>query len=149
VEGDEMSRFDRLRAAWTGGTVRINHGAPLAAVESFEARHAVTLPLSFRNYILEIGGMIAGQTDNSVISFLSLDAIDREMKPLAQSSELREIAFAEFLVFSHCYVLKCTKEGLEKGVFAADGTHEKHIAPTFDQFVDAYLDNPQGIAHCM
>src|SRR5262245_62019310 len=104
--GGKMPSFDRLRTAWTAAAVRINHGAPLAAVESFEARHAVTLPLSFRNYILEIGGMIAGQTDNSVISFLSLDAIDREMKPLAQQSDLREIVFAEFLVFSHYYVLK-------------------------------------------
>ena len=139
----------RLRDTWLDNGLSIEVGAERVALDSFEREHRLTLPTQFRNYLLTANGMADGQVDESMISFLPLHRIVRELESQRPTgSELVELLFAEYLMFSHHYVLRATTEGVERGVYAADGTNEKQIAETFEQFVAAYLSNPNAIAHC-
>ena len=141
--------YQRLRDTWLASGVSTNSCTSLSKLEDVEKKHHIQLPSQFRNYMLTSNGMTDGQIDRSLISFLSLDAIDREMAATVGNSEDSvDIPFAEFSIYSHYYALRITKDGTQLGVYAADGTNEKQLASSFDSFVELYLSNPEIIAHC-
>jgi hypothetical protein len=76
-----------------------------------------------------------------------LDAIGREMAESHGRGSV-DIVFAEYLLFSHYYVLRATVSGQELGIYATDQSNEKKLASSFDQFLKEYLANPSAIANC-
>lgn len=141
--------YQKLRDTWLASGVPAKSGATLSAVEDFERKHHIKLPSQFCNYMLTSNGMVDGQTDKSLISFLSLEAIDREMAAIAGKSEDSvDIPFAEYSIYSHYYALRITKDGTQQGIYAVDGTNEKQLTSSFDSFIEVYLSNPETIAHC-
>ena len=140
--------YKRLGEAWLASGVSVCEGALLDSINRLEKTHAVKLPGQFRDYLLKLGGMTDGQTDDCLISFLSLEAINNELDTKPQNSNIVDITFAEYLIYSHCYVLRISEIGNQLGVYAMDGANEKKIADSFDQFIIAYLENPECIAYC-
>jgi hypothetical protein len=49
---------------------------------------------------------------------------------------------------SHVYALRTTTQSKQVGVYATDGENEKAVASSFDEFLRAYLANPEEIANC-
>jgi hypothetical protein len=150
LESREMGTlYERLRNAWLENGVVIRHGATPLAIERFENQYHVKLPNQFRDYLSTSNGMVNGQTDNNLLSFLSLDAIDHEMAShCRQTQDVVDVIFAEYLIYSHYYTLRVTKDGAQLGVYAANGTNEKRLAASFDEFIDTYMVNPGTIADC-
>ena len=140
--------YKRLRDTWLSSGLSVNEGALPEAIDRLEKKRLIKLPRQFRDYLLEVGGMADGQTDLSLTSFLSLDAIDKELGKVEHVGDLINLIFAEYLIYSHYYTLRATRDGLRIGVYAADGSNEIRLASSFDEFIDAYLLNPDNIAEC-
>jgi hypothetical protein len=114
--------------------------------ERLEARLGVTLPRSFRDYLLAIDGMNYGEwVDELEISFWNLARIEKEAGAPGDDSGLfvRDgrtfLTFADFLIHSHTYAIEITAD-------AASGVYIEHTRPqplrpcgeTFEAFVDLY-----------
>jgi hypothetical protein len=89
-----------------------------------------------------------GQVDEDLISFLSLEAIDQEGNWKEISGNEVELVIAEYSIYSHTYVMRITRSGDRSPVFVTDGEYEKPIAASFRDFLNQYLANPAGVAHC-
>ena len=143
-----MNIYQLLRISWLKAGIGVNEGATQADVDRFEKKHHISLPISFKEYLLAVNGMKAGETDEHLVSFLSLQAIDQEPNYSEISGNRIEIAIAEFSVYCHLYVLRASRDGECSPVFATDGKHDKQVASSFDEFVDKYLSNPVNVVHC-
>lgn len=141
--------YERLRDTWLANGVSINDGATPLALNEFEKENHIKLPVEFRDYLSISNGMVDGQTDKYLISFLSLDTINHEISSRTrQLQDSVDIAFAEYLVYSHYYTLRATENGTPLGVYVMDGTNEKLLASSFYQFIHVYLSNPRSVAYC-
>lgn len=141
--------YQRLRNAWLKSGVPTNVGATPREIQAFESRYCMRLPAQFRAYLSTVNGMAGGATDESLISFLPIDKID----VVPNSADLHskagvEIVFAEYLIFSHYYAMRVTKNGDQDGVYAADGTNQARISSSFDEFLYAYLSCPETVIDC-
>ncbi|HEY5314454.1 MAG TPA: SMI1/KNR4 family protein [Pirellulales bacterium] len=143
-----MTIFERLRTEWLKADTVVNGGADPRAIAAFESKHRVTLPLEFKNYLLTVNGMAEGATDEDLVSFLSLDAIDRELTDSQPPAAFRDVMFAEYLVYSHVYVLRIAASCEQSPVLAADGEHQRLVSDSFMEFIEAYLANRKTVVHC-
>jgi hypothetical protein len=142
-----MSIFNKLRDRWIETGVSINRGKSAEEVYDFEVKHGVALPRSFKEYLETVDGMSDGQTDEDLISFLSLEMIDQEPNFKVLSGNVVELIFAEYSIYCHYYVLRSSRRGDRSVVVGTNGEMEKHIADSFDNFIKLYLSNPTGIAN--
>lgn len=143
-----MSVFERLRARWVEAGLRPKPGVSQETLDRFENKRKIVLPSGFKRYLLTVNGMEEGQTDEDLISFLSLEAIDQDANFKWVSASGVRMVVAEYCVYSHLYVLQCSQCGDRSSVLATDGRQEVQLATSFEDFVDKYLSNPTGIAHC-
>jgi hypothetical protein len=143
-----MTLCEQLRTTWLEAGISVNDGASQTRIEAFERTRNITLPTAFKNYLLTVNGMKDGEIDEHFISFLSIDAIDQEDVPHQLSTNEIDIVFAEFLIYSHYYVLRFTRSGEEISILAGDGEHEKTLANCFDECVSLYLRDPIKMAKC-
>ena len=143
-----MTRYDLLRRTWLAAGVAINDGATRVAVARFEKDRHLVLPGGFREYLLTVNGMRDWKADEEGLSFFSLERIDQETNEVQTGAKAGRLVIADFLTFSHCYVLRIGEDGDDRGVWPNDGTNERLLAPTFDVFVDMYLTDPSKIANC-
>lgn len=142
-----MSVYERLKAKWLETGVPVNDGISQVTIDRFEHKNSIALPSTFKEYLLVVNGMKNGQTDENLVSFLSLDAIDQEARYEISASEV-DVIFAEFSIYSHYYVLRIKRSGEQVAILAADGEHEKQIADSFEGFVSSYLADPSKMAYC-
>jgi len=140
-----MNVFQRLRAAWLSADVVINPGADPSEIVAFESKHSVKLPPEFKDYLMTVNGMADGATDDQLISFLSLSAIDCEMSQREAPSRRSDVVFAEYLIHSHVYVIRKSPFRKQAWVFATDGRHERRLAGSFVEFVERYLNRPAAV----
>jgi cell wall assembly regulator SMI1 len=140
-----MNVFERLRAAWLAADVQINPGADPAEIAAFESKHCVKLPLDFKDYLMLVNGMADGAADDQLISFLSLNAIDREVSQRGTPPQRCDLVFAEYLIHSHVYVIRELPFSKQASVFAADGAHERRLAGSFAEFLERYLASPEAV----
>jgi hypothetical protein len=94
--------------------------------------------------------MSDGLTDDELSSFHSLECIDRQWEWYPRGEvDFVEIAFADYSIDCHWYVLGSDKFGSDLGVWATDGPENyKKLAASFDDFILAYMSNPAKIAYC-
>jgi hypothetical protein len=137
-----------LRTKWVEAGIAVNDGITTEALDRFQEKRLVSLPSAFKEYLLTVNGMKDGQTDENLVSFLSLETIDQEPTFMVLSADFFEIIFAEFSVYSHLYVLRASRNGETAPILATDSKHEIRIASSFEDFVNLYLATPAKIAHC-
>ena len=134
-----MTRYDLLRRTWLAAGVAINDGATRVAVARFEKERHLVLPGGFREYLLTVNGMRDWETDEEALSFFSLERIDQETNEVETGAKAGRLVIADFLTFSHCYVLRIGQDGDDQGIWAYDRTNERLLAPSFDVFVEQIL----------
>lgn len=127
--------------------IPINQGMGEEEVNCFEKKHKITLPSSFKQYIHIVNGMFNGQTDDHLISFLSLEMIEQESNIETLPGNEVELIFAEYSIYCHWYVLRFSRSGINDVVVGTNGVLEKHIADSFEDFMIKYLTNPERIAY--
>ncbi|MBI1904074.1 MAG: SMI1/KNR4 family protein [Planctomycetia bacterium] len=145
-----MPIYAQLRDFWTAGGFGINPGTDASSIARFEQKRAVRLPQAFKEYLQTVNGMSDGLTDEELLSFHSLECIDREWESYPRRApQFVEIVFADYLINSHLYVLRTDESASDLGVWTtADPENYKTLAPCFDDFILAYLSNPAKIAYC-
>jgi cell wall assembly regulator SMI1 len=143
-----MSIYQLLRARWLDAGIAVNEGVTQAALDRFEESRHASLPSGFKEYLLTINGMTEGQTDENLVSFLSLETIDQETNFKEISGNRRDMIFAEFSLYCHWYILRTSTSGDPAVVVVTNGDQEKQIATSFEDFVNQYLSSPVRVAHC-
>ena len=143
-----MSIYQQLRGRWLEAGIGINDGVTQAALDRFQEKRHVSLPSAFQDYVLTVNGMKEGQTDENLVSFLSLETIDQEANFKDISSKQVEIIVAEFSMYCHWYVLRTSRSGDLSLVVVTNGDLEKPIAASFEEFLNQYLSSPAGVAYC-
>lgn len=142
-----MNVFDRLRNHWMTASVPLAEPATCGDIEALERRHGVAIPPDFREYLLVAGGMPVGVMDEQLLSFASLEALGDESRWSPGGSGLERLAVADFLLFSHWYVIEVGPEPGSGPVFGThDGEELIQVAPTFTDFIEAYLADPERVA---
>src|SRR5437660_11301418 len=148
MRGMYMTIYHLLRARWLDGGIAVNDGIRQAALDRFQENRQVSLPSEFREYLLTVNGMKEGQTDENLVSFLSLETIDQESNFKEISANQVEMIVAEFSLYCHWYVLRTSRSGDRPVVFVTNGDQEKLLATSFEDFVNHYLSSPARVAHC-
>lgn len=143
-----MSTYQMLRERWLEAGIAVNDPVSQAVLDRFEENHHLSLPGDFKEYLLTVNGMVDGQTDAELISFLSLEAIDQDAEHNVLAGDHVEITIAEYSIYAHYYVMRVSRGGDRAAVFATDGEHRKQIAPSFREFVSQYLASPDKVAYC-
>jgi hypothetical protein len=143
-----MNRFVQLKNRWLKDSVPVNVPASPTEIQRFECKQGITLPQSFKAYLSVMNGMAEGATDRDMMSFFSLEAIERQDPlPPAKEGEVN-LAFADYCLASHVYLMRLSKSTEASPVIVSDGESERQIAASFDEFIDAYLQAPTHVAHC-
>jgi hypothetical protein len=142
--------YAQLRDFWTAGGFDINPGTDASSIARFEEKRSVVLPQGFKDYLQTVNGMSDGLTDEELVSFHSIECIDRDWERYPHgAADCVEIVFADYSIDCHWYVLRADKGGSELGVWATgDPENYKKLAACFEDFVLAYLSNPKEIAYC-
>jgi hypothetical protein len=142
--------YEKLRDAWIAGGFAVNSGADAPSIPRFEQKRSLRLPRSFKDYLLTVNGMSDGLTDEDMISFHSLECIDRNWGRYPHgTADFVETVFADYLLDSHWYVLRSNEFGSDLGVWVADDPENcKKLAGSFDDFIVSYLSNPAQVAYC-
>ena len=132
------------------GGFAINPGTDASSIARFEQKRSVVLPQAFKQYLQTVNGMSDGLTDEELLSFHSLECIDRDWEWYPRgAANCVEIVFADYLINSHLYVLRMDESGSDLGVWTtADPENYKKLAASFEDFILAYLSNPKEIAYC-
>ncbi len=143
-----MGIYHRLAQYWRDAEVSVNPPLTCSQIAQFESRRGVKLPSDFKDCLSVVDGMQEGQTDENMMSFLSLKLLDENTQWQRSENEDVNLVFAEFLIYSHVYVLRISAGGGTSAVLARDGTHELHLADSFEQFVASYLADPEEVAYC-
>jgi hypothetical protein len=123
-------------------------GVAPSAIDCFEEKHHVSLPAAFKAYLSTVDGMLEGQTDENLVSFLSLESIDQEANVRKVSANEIEMIVAEFSLYSHWYALRTSGSGSPSPVIVTNGNQEKQIATSFEDFLNQYLSSPTKVAYC-
>ena len=142
-----MSVFERLRQHWIETSIPVVDPATPEEIATFENRHGVALPADFKAFLCIAGGMQEGFTDEEMLAFASLQALNDPSRWTSPDQARRELIFADFLINSHWYVVGLDAEPHVGPVFAThDGDEYTQVAATFRDFIEAYLTNPEGVA---
>jgi hypothetical protein len=143
-----LTIYELVWAKWLEAGILINEGVTQAGINHFEETHNLSLPRAFRDYLFTTNGMKDGQVDENLICFLSLEAIGQEANYRDISGSEVEMVVAEFLMYSHWYVLRASRRADRSFVLVTNGEQEKQIADSFEDFLSQYLANPVRVAHC-
>ena len=145
MERPATAIYQRLRDAWASAGASVNDGATSDAIARLESKRNIRLPAEFRDYLAVANGMEDSSMDDGLISFHSLDVIDREwIRYESESPDCVNIPFANWSLDAHWYGLRASRDGDEMGVWFLDGTHSWRLAPSFREFVEMYLLDPTG-----
>ena len=132
-----MDAIERVVGAWRARGVALNKPASTERVEQLGGMFDGTVPMEIRRFFSLADGMPEYSTDGFHLSFWSIDRIIRE-SDVATEGQLRWVAFADFLIYSHC--IRVARIGSEVAV-AVDDSAERF--PSLATFFDRYLSNPE------
>lgn len=135
----------RLSDLWLTNGVELRPGVSEQAIEQFEKRHGVLLPLDLRDYFLTLDGTGQNQMDDGMLAWWSLD----EVTPLADVEKSVELehsqqyfVFADFLISSHHYAIGLFPERAEKNPVVSTSDHPiPVIADSFSDFLRKHLEH--------
>ncbi len=142
---------------WRKAGVPFQPSAGLTAIESFQEKYSVILPIDVRDYLLAVNG--TGQdTDDNITRFLPLHEIRPVHEELADD---RGVEYPDRFSYPDCFVfvdicmscwfyaVKLTADSTQAApVFQVLGTDTspRMMAPSFQEFMRAYAINPDDIA---
>lgn len=146
--GEPLDPFDRLERHWYRGPARDDGGRPKRPTEfelaQFEARHSVTLPADFREYLLKLNGV---EEDPDLFRFWPL----QELRPVdVPNFTVRErnkfFFFADYLIESHYYAIYLGDDPqLQNWVVIPCMPKQPFVATTFTGFIELYLQDAPAI----
>lgn len=152
-----MNPGERLKAFLQSHGDLVKAGAAPGEIAQFERRYGVSLPLTFRDYLLAMNG----SAENYGLGILRLWAL-KDIKPLSDeisgnspqctgtihSLYSAPIAhsedyyvFADALYESQLYAIRIVPDG-QDDVILLDGGEPKTVAETFTQFVSLLIASP-------
>jgi hypothetical protein len=147
------TRWQQLAGMWRDAGLKIRPGVEPTAIRAFEIKHDVVLPTDLRECFLTVDGM-EEELDPGTNRFWPLSMVK------LVSEELKEIhpdrwAYPECFIFAdHCiwclaWAVRLGKQPLEVSgpVFQVTGDTipGRRIAPSFTDFVEMYLSNPDSV----
>jgi len=151
---------ERLKGHWLEKRIRIQAGASLDQVKSFESHYQVCLPQDLRDYFTTVNGMEKGEIDEELFSFLPLQAVKSIPEELGQFGGIpdytqitrslpdarRWFVIVDYLICSAVYAIRLSAE-LESTpvMWIGDGTHYREVAPCFSGFLESYMTNPRDL----
>ncbi len=159
--GDNDSKLaallERLKDFWSKQGVRIQPGVSNEEIGTFESRYQVQLPPDLREYFTSVNGMQRWETDKNMFSFLPIHAIKNIPEELAHCRgipDYRDIVrtladphcwfvIVDYLITSAVYAVRFTADIESTPVlWIGNGVCHRIVAPTFADFLEAYLANP-------
>lgn len=134
---------DRLQSFWASVGAASRPGAPRAAIDAFEKRHAVALPPDLRDYFLAVDGMEPDGRDDLFFRFLPLS----ECLPVAdRGGPPSSFAVVEHRLGGFTYVIHLdAKPPIADVVSLWDDDEVWPVAPSFAAFLDCYLREPRKL----
>lgn len=142
-----MNIFEQLRQHWIDAHVPVAEPADSTEIEAFEARHQIVLPPDFKDYLRITGGMKHGEIDEESMSFASLETLNDPSRWRPVAPRRKRLTFADFLIFSHWFDIELDPDALSGQIFVTFSDDDSNlIAPTFRDFLEAYLANPERVA---
>jgi hypothetical protein len=153
----EQIIWDRLITYWGSSGRPVRPGASSEAFQAFQHKYGVAIPTDFMAYIQAVDGTGEYQSDNSMNTFLPLDAIRPVHEVLDDS---RGVIYAERFAYPDCYVfadhflnswfyaIHMTSDPASPGPVyrvLADDRPGEMLAGSFRQFISLYLENPNNI----
>ena len=150
-----MDLMKRLVARWTEHDIAIRSGATDSAIFGFEARHRVSLPADFREYISTVDGMgEIGTTDNDLFCFFALtDLVSIAENVPDRAAKFddagRYFIFADHSISLPSFAIRLTDDPAigcpVAAVFTDSGALDVEIFfESFTDFLRSYLDDPNG-----
>ena len=116
--------------------MELNPGARPEEIAKLEAALGIALPDNVRTFYSLANGMPDYRMDNkTLVSFWSIDRILTERG----ANRSNKTKFADFLIFSHCYMYKTSPAGTLMIACDCQGIPEL----TFRDFIDRYLKDPE------
>jgi hypothetical protein len=151
---------ERLKSYWDSTGIKVRLGTSQQAIESFELKYNICLTQDLRDYHSIVDGMEDGESDNSMLSFLSLSSIKSVMEDLIEFGGIpdyrklkdclpqthRYFVFADYLIRSHVYAIRLSpNRSNATPVIWICGKHWRMIASSFSDFVEKYLTDKNAI----
>jgi SMI1 / KNR4 family (SUKH-1) len=158
--------YQQLAQHWKLTFVNLAGDVSPEAIRAFEVSHQLAFPSDFREYLIHLGGMNGArgdETDSKLFSFWPL----AEMRSVAAEYPGEEfppnhppspdccIVFADFMIDSHHFALRCAPAhpaarasvaGAGAGeIFFFGGNAVAKIADSFTQFVRIYISDDKAI----
>jgi hypothetical protein len=138
---------------WTETGVVVRPGVSALVLDQWEERHGVRLGSELRAYFGTMDGMDEATMDLEAFTFWPLHKLvnlGREFADVPRGLAHPETyyVFAEWLIDSHHYAIQLSPaHGASGKVVCAMGHLHYEIASSFDEFLRAYLADPESVAH--
>lgn len=149
----------KLRAHWLSKGLALPPGQNEARIRDFEIRNRVNLPTDFRDYFLQVDGMIPiwpNAQDPEGYAFWSLDRVKRVSEEAVEHKSGQQwsnfpgaeslFVFADYLDWSWAYAILLGTNGPGFGNVFIVGKRETpvEVASSFQDFVELYIvDSPR------
>jgi cell wall assembly regulator SMI1 len=152
--------IERLKSHWLHDQIRLRPGVSLQQIEAFESRYHVCLPPDLREYFKSVDGMDEGDGDAEWFFFHPLQAVKSVPEELAHIRgfpDYTEIVrtlpdshswfvIVDFVFRSAAFAIRLSDDAVPTPVrWIGDGTHHHVVAPSFSDFLEAYLAEPLNL----
>jgi hypothetical protein len=140
----QASLYERVVAHWKSESLQRNPAVGLNALDQFESRHGLKLPVSLRRLLLLSNGLVEGQYDPAnYIRFCAIEEFALQTFPAGSDPGGREsyLVFAEFSIWAHSYAVS-TVSGV---VAVIGGRLPIRVADSLEEFLLLYLENSPAL----
>jgi SMI1/KNR4 family protein SUKH-1 len=152
--------IERLKSHWLHDQIRLRPGVSFQQIEAFESRYHVCLPPDLREYFTSVDGMDEGAADAEWFFFLPLEAVKSVPEELAHCGGIPDyteivrtlpdshswFVIVDFVIHSAVFAIRLSADVVPTPVrWIGDGTHHHVVAPSFSDFVEAYLAKPLNL----
>jgi len=145
----------RLKEYWAAQKLQLGRPVTVQELHQFEERNRVNMPRDLREYWTTVGGMADIEMDQNLFSFLPFDELvrltDEPLDPkVILGLEDPESCFflGHYLIWSHSYLIRLYPSLRDENqvlCYSAGSNPCSHvIAPTFTQFAEFYLRDPES-----
>lgn len=143
-----MSPLQRLLTWWGRPFVA---GVPDDVLDAFEVRNAIRLPCDFRQY-LRFTMPSGNDWDAEGTKWWALEDLKSARQECAGweggsglDGDDKIIVFADYLIWCWAWAIDCSENQSRGNVIMLTGGENPCVAPTFDDFLDRYVQDPQSV----
>ncbi len=133
----------------------IRPGASDLAISAFERQHKLTLPSDFAEYLRAVDGMDDFESDQELMSFLSLaelrpvhEVLGQAIADSSASPHPRCLVFIDYFIGSHHYAIAVGDDPTLPGAVyrvVDENWHNDLVASSFSQFMTRYAQDPASV----